>query len=127
MTSTERPAAGLARAVPLVAVASGVAAQFADDLLFLVLPPTAVLAPLSGVLAVLLTAAAARVVTRGSRGAAVARTGLVVGAASAVAGLVVGGLGLVAILLAVLTVVAGVAGAVLGRQARITGGGPQPG
>ena len=45
----------------------------------------------------------------------VARTGLAVGATSAVLGLLVGGLGLVAIILAGITVVAGVAGAVVGR------------
>lgn len=102
--------------VPVGAVLlAGLGAQLVDDAAYLVLPPTALLAPLSGLLAILLTAAAARYVTRDRTGAAVARTGLAVGAASAVVGLFVGGLGLVAILLAGITVLAGVAGAVAGR------------
>ena len=94
---------------------AGLGAQLVDDATFLLLPPTAVLGPLSGLLAILLTAAAARYVTRDRMGAAVARTGLAVGLTSAVIGLLVGGFGLVAILLAGVTVVAGVAGAVAGR------------
>jgi hypothetical protein len=94
---------------------AGVGAQLADDALYFLLPPTAVLSPLSGVLAILLTAVAARVVTRNRVGPAVARTGLAVGALSAGVGLLLSGLGLVAVLLAGLTVVAGVAGAVVGR------------
>ena len=102
--------------VPVGAVLlAGVGAQLVDDAAYFVLPPTALLAPLSGVLAVLLTAAAARFVTRDRTGAAVARTGLAVGVTSAAIGLLVGGLGFVAVLLAVITVVAGVAGAVVGR------------
>jgi hypothetical protein len=94
---------------------AGLGAQFVDDVAYVVLPPTALLAPLSGLLAILVTAAAARYVTRDRTGAAVARTGLAVGATSAVLGLLVAGLGWVAILLAGLTVLAGVAGAVAGR------------
>jgi hypothetical protein len=102
--------------VPVGAVLlAGFGAQLVDDAAFLVLPPVAVLAPLSGLIAIILTAVGARIVTRGRTGAAVARTGLAVGAASAVIGLLVGGFGLVAILLAGITVVAGVAGAVVGR------------
>jgi hypothetical protein len=102
--------------VPIgAALVAGAAAQFVDDAVYIVLPPAALLAPFSGLIAVLLTAAAARVVTRNRTGAAVARTGLAVGATSAAVGLLVGGLGLVAILLAGITVVAGVAGAVAGR------------
>ncbi len=99
--------------VPVVPVVAGaVVAQFADDAVRLLLPfPVA----LSGLLAILLTAGAARVATRGRTRPVVARTGLALGAASAVLGLLVGGLGLVAILLAGITVVAGVAGAVVGR------------
>ena len=96
---------------------AGIGAQLVDDAAYLILPPAAVLAPFSGLLAILLTAAAARYVSRDRTGAAVARTGLAVGAASAVIGLLVSGLGLVAILLAGVTVVAGVAGAVAGRGA----------
>ena len=94
---------------------AGLGAQFVDDVAYFVLPPTALLAPLSGLLAILLTAAAARYVSRDRTGAGVARTGLAVGAASAAVGLLVSGLGLVAVLLAGLTVLAGVAGAVAGR------------
>ena len=65
---------------------AGVGAQLADDALYFLLPPTAVLSPLSGVLAVLLTAVAARLVTRNRVGPAVARTGLAVGALSAGSG-----------------------------------------
>ncbi len=94
---------------------AGVGAQLADDALYVLLPPTAALSPVSGLLAVLLTAAAARLVTRGRIGAGVARTGLAVGALSAGIGLLLGGLGVLAVLLAGITVVAGVAGAVVGR------------
>ncbi|MHA6624703.1 hypothetical protein ACU61A_04745 [Pseudonocardia sichuanensis] len=94
---------------------AGLGAQFADDVAYFVLPPTAVLAPLGGLLAILLTAAAARYVSRDRTGAAVARTGLAVGATSAAVGLLAAGLGWVAIMLAGLTVLAGVAGAVVGR------------
>jgi hypothetical protein len=72
--------------------------------------------PLTGLLAILLTAGAARYVTRDLRGASVARTGLAVGAVSAVAGLIIGGFGFVAVILAGITVAAGVAGAVVGRD-----------
>ncbi|TWF78520.1 hypothetical protein FHX44_114443 [Pseudonocardia hierapolitana] len=97
------------------ALLAGVGAQFVDDLAYFVLPPAALLAPLSGLLAVLLTAGAARFVTRDRTGAGVARTGLAVGAVSAGVGLLVAGLGWVTVLLAGLTVLAGVAGAVAGR------------
>jgi|GEM_PF-3316695 len=103
--------------VPVGAVLlAGVGAQYVDDAAFFLLPPTVFLSPLSGVLAILLTAGAARLVTRGGGGPVVARTGLAVGSASAVLGLLAGGLGLVAVLLAGITVVAGVAGAVAGRD-----------
>ena len=46
------------------ALLAGVGAQFVDDVAYFVLPPTVLLAPLSGLLAVLLTAAAARLVSR---------------------------------------------------------------
>jgi hypothetical protein len=95
---------------------AGIGAQLADDALYFLLPPTAALSPLSGVIAVLLTALAARLVTRNRVGSGVARTGLAVGALSAGVGLLLGGLGLVAVLLAGITVVAGVAGAVAGRH-----------
>lgn len=102
--------------IPVGAVLlAGLGAQFADDVVFFLLPPAAILTPLTGLLAILLTAGAARVVARRHVGPAVARTGLAVGAASAVLGLLVGGLGLVAVLLAIVTMVAGVAGAVTGR------------
>lgn len=95
---------------------AGLGAQLVDDAVFFVLPPAALLAWTSGLVAILLTAGAARIVTRGRSGAVVARTGLAVGALSAIIGLFVGGLGLVAIVLAAVTVVAGVAGAVTGRR-----------
>jgi hypothetical protein len=99
--------------VPVVPVVAGaVVAQFADDAIGLLIPFPGFLA---GLLAIALTAGAARVATRGRVGPVVARTGLAVGAASAVLGLILGGLGLVAIILAGITVVAGVAGAVVGR------------
>jgi hypothetical protein len=102
--------------VPVGAVLiAGLGAQFVDDVAYFVLPPTALMAPLSGLLAVLLTAAAARFVTRDRTGAGVARTGLAVGAVSAGVGLLVSGLGFLTVLLAGLTVLAGVAGAVAGR------------
>jgi hypothetical protein len=95
--------------VPVVPVAAGaVVAQLGAASIGLLLPFPALLA-------IVLTAGAARVATRGRVGPVVARTGLAVGAASAVLGLVLGGLGLVAIILAGITVVAGVAGAVVGR------------
>jgi hypothetical protein len=95
--------------VPVVPVAAGaVVAQLGAAAIGLLLPFPALLA-------IVLTAGAARVATRGRVGPVVARTGLAVGAASAVLGLVLGGLGLVAIILAGITVVAGVAGAVVGR------------
>jgi len=101
--------------IPVVPVVAGaVVAQFADDAVRLLLP-LPLLGALSGLIAIALTAGAARVVTRGRTAPVVARTGLAVGATSAVLGLLVGGLGLVAILLAGITVVAGVAGAVVGR------------
>ncbi|MCU1664581.1 MAG: hypothetical protein JWR58_4646 [Pseudonocardia sp.] len=94
---------------------AGLGAQLVDDAVFFVLPPTALLAPLTGLLAILLTAGAARIITRNRTGAVVARTGLAVGLTSAVIGLLVSGLGLVTILLAGVTVLAGVAGAVARR------------
>ena len=100
---------------------AGIGAQLADDALYFLLPPTAALSPLSGVVAILLTALAARLVTRNRVGSGVARTGLAVGALSAGVGLLLGGLGLIAVLLAGITVVAGVAGAVAGRH--LTAGG----
>jgi hypothetical protein len=104
------------RQVPVGPVlVAGVAAQLADDALYFLLPPTAALSPLSGVVAILLTAVAARLVTRDRVGSGIARTGLAVGALSAGIGLLLSGLGLVAVLLAGITVVAGVAGAVAGR------------
>jgi hypothetical protein len=102
--------------VPVGAVLlAGLGAQLVDDVAYFVIPPTALLAPLSGLLAVLLTAAAARYVTRDRTGAGVARTGLAVGAVSAGVGLLVSGLGILAVVFAGLTVLAGVAGAVAGR------------
>ena len=100
---------------------AGVGAQLVNDVAYALLPPVALLAPLSGLIAILLTAGAARYVTRGMTGAALARTGLAVGAVSAGVGLVVGGLGFVAFLIAVLTAVAGVAGAVAGRREKTIG------
>lgn len=98
-----------------VAVAA-VGAQLVDDVVFFLVPPAAlVLGPLAGLLAIALTAAGARAVTRGRTGPVVARTGLALGLASAGIGLLVGGLGLVTLLLAGITVLAGVAGAVAGR------------
>ena len=99
---------------------AGVGAQFLDDAVYLVFPPAALDAPVSGILAVLLTAAAARIVTRRRTGPAVARTGLAVGAASAGIGLLVAGIGPVSLLLATLTLIAGVAGAVAGRRLAAT-------
>jgi len=95
---------------------AGAGAQLVDDAAIAVLPFDAVVGPLSGLIAILLTAGAARLVTRNKQGAAIARTGLAVGAVSAGVGLLIGGLGLVTILLAVVTVVVGVAGAVAGRR-----------
>lgn len=95
---------------------AGLGAQLVDDAAFAVIPPLALLAPFAGLIAILLTAGAARYVTRGKSGAAIARTGLAVGAVSAGIGLLVGGLGIVTFLLALVTVTAGVAGAVVGRR-----------
>ncbi len=117
MTSPLRTSTGVPAGAVLI---SAIGAQLADNAAFFLLPPLGVLAPLSGLLAILLTAGAARFVTRGQSGAVVARTGLAVGLTSAVVGLIVGGLGLVAILLAGITVVAGVAGAVAGRPRELT-------
>jgi hypothetical protein len=97
------------------ALLAGAGAQLVDDVAYVVVPPFALLAPISAVLAIALTAGAARLVTRRLDGAAVARTGLAVGVASATVGLLVAGWGLLAVVLATLTVLAGVAGAVAGR------------
>ena len=103
--------------VPVGAVLlAGIGAQFVDDIAFALLPPVALLAPLSGLIAVLLTAGAARYASKDRVGAAVARTGLAVGVVSASIGLIVGDLNLLTWALAALTVVAGVAGAVVGRR-----------
>lgn len=105
--------------VPVVPVLiAGIAAQLVDDAALLLLPPLGLLGPLSGLLAILLTVGAARYVSRDRSGAAIARTGLAVGLASAAVGLLIGGLGIVALLLAVVTVGVGVAGAVAGRAVR---------
>ncbi len=102
--------------VPVAPVVAGaLVAQFADDLVRLLLP-LPFLGALSGVIAIVLTAGAARLASRGRTRPVAARTGLAVGVTSAVIGLLVGGLGLVAILLAGITIVAGVAGAVGGRR-----------
>ncbi|MBW0116249.1 hypothetical protein [Pseudonocardia abyssalis] len=103
--------------IPVVPVAvAAVGAQLVDNVAIFLIPPTAfVLGPLAGLLAIALTAAGARAVTRGRSGPVIARTGLAVGAGSAFLGLLVGGLGFVALLLAGVTVLAGVAGAVAGR------------
>ncbi len=105
-TTSRVPVAGV--------VGTALVAQFADDLVHLVLP-LPFLGPLGLVTAILLTAAGARVLTRGRRGPVVARTGLAVGLTSAAIAIVVGGFGLLAFLLGAVTVVAGVAGAVAGR------------
>ena len=103
--------------VPVVPVVVGaLVAQFADDAVHLVLP-LPFLGPLGLLTAVLLTAGAARVITRRRTGAVVARTGLAVGLTSAAIAVVVGGVGLLALLLGGLTVAAGVAGAVERRAA----------
>jgi hypothetical protein len=95
--------------VPVVPVAAGAAvAQLGAVAL-------GILLPFPALIAILLTAGAARLTTRGRVGPVVARTGLAVGAVSAVIGLVLAGLGVVTIILAGITVVAGVAGAVAGR------------
>jgi hypothetical protein len=99
--------------VPVVPVlVAGAAAQLTDDVLFWFLPDVPVLPAL---ITIALTAGAARLVTRGMHGSAVARTGLAVGAVSAGLSLLIGGFGLLTILLAGITVVAGVAGAVAKR------------
>jgi hypothetical protein len=109
---TIQPTTSKVPAAPVIV--AGIGAQLLDDLAFLVLP-IGFLGPLAGVFAILLTAAGARYVTRHASGAAIARTGLAVGVTSALVGLLIGGLGIVSILLAGVTVVAGVAGAVAGR------------
>ncbi|WP_232663916.1 hypothetical protein [Pseudonocardia sp. TRM90224] len=103
--------------IPVVAaLIAGVGAQVVDDAAYIVFPPTVMLAWLSGLLAIALTAGAARIITRSRTCATVARTGLAVGVVSAGVGLLIGGFGLIAIILAGVTVVAGVAGAVAGRK-----------
>lgn len=98
-----------------VLVSAGVS-QFLPGLLVWIVPGASLfLAPGVGLLAVLLTAGAARVSTTKLHGPAVARTGLAIGVASAGLGLLLGGFGIVALLLAGITIVAGVAGAVVGR------------
>jgi len=114
-----QPAMSQVPAGPVLLTAVG--AQLVDNAVIFLIPPTAfVLGPLAGLLAIALTAGAARAITAGRTGPVVARTGLVVGLASAGVGLVVGGLGLVALLLAGITVLAGVAGAVAGRELTAT-------
>lgn len=109
---TIQPATSQVPVAPVLV--AGIGAQLVDDLAFLVLP-IGFLGPLAGIFAILLTAAGARYVTRGATGAAIARTGLAVGVTSALVGLLVGGFGLITIVLAGLTVLAGVVGAVAGR------------
>jgi hypothetical protein len=96
----------------LPVVAAGVAGQLADDLLFVFVPsfPGA-----AAILSVLLTGVAAKLLTARLQGSAVARAGLAVGAVSAAVGLLLSGLGLVTIIVAGLTVLAGVGGAIVGR------------
>ena len=108
-----QPVTSQVPAGPVVIAALGT--QLVDDAVLVLVPATAVLSPFAGLLAILLTAGAARALTAGRTGPVVARTGLVVGLASAGVGLVVGGLGWVALLLAGITVLAGVAGAGAGR------------
>lgn len=104
-------------AIPILpTVLAGVGAQLVDDLVYIVFPPAAVVAPLSGLLAVLLTAVGARIVTHNLEGPAIAWTGLAAGAISAGFGLVITGLGWLMVVIAGLTVAAGVAGATLGRN-----------
>lgn len=111
---TTVPATTRVAAVPVLL--AGLGAQLADDAVHLVFPMADfVMSPLSGVLAILLTAVGARVLTQGRTGSVVARTGLAVGLTSAAIGLIVGGLGIIAILLGVVTVVVGVGAAVAGR------------
>lgn len=106
---------GSAARIPVVPVVAGaLVAQFADDAVRLVLP-LPFLGPLGLLTAVLLTAGAARVITRGKNGPSVARTGLAVGLTSAVIAVIVGGFGLLAILVGGVTVAAGLAGAVARR------------
>jgi hypothetical protein len=95
---------------------AGLGAQLVDDAAFAVIPPLHLLAPFAGLIAILMTAAAARFVTRGKTGATVARAGLAVGAVSGLAGLFIDGFGFVGMLLAIVALVAGVAGAVVGRR-----------
>lgn len=103
--------------VPVVpVVVAAVASQFVDDLVYLVFPPASLIAPASAFIAVLLTALGARIVTRKLSGVSVARAGLAVGALSAGIGLLVSGVGWLAMVLATLTLIAGVAGAVVGRK-----------
>ena len=96
----------------LPVVAAGVGAQLLDDLLFVFLPS---LPGAAAIVAIGFTALAAKLVTRNLHGQAVPRAGLAIGAVSAALGLWISGLGLVAILVAGITVLAGVGGAVLGR------------
>ena len=103
-------------------VLAGVAAQFVDDVAYFVLPPTALIAPASAVIAIVLTAVGARIVTRNLTGPAIARTGLAVGAVSAGIGLLVAGFGWLAMVLATLTLIAGVAGAVIKRPGATSAG-----
>ncbi len=103
--------------VPVGAVLiAGVGAQIADAAAHVVFPPLGLMGPL---FVLLLTAGAARYVTRDLTGPAIARTGLAVGAVSGVVGLVFGGTGLLAVAIAVLTLVVGVAGAAVGRRSTV--------
>lgn len=105
----------VATRVPVVPViATALVAQFADDAVRLALP-LPFLGPLGLLTAVLLTAGGARLLTRGRTGPVVARTGLAVGLTSAAIAVIVGGFGILAIVLAGVTVAAGLAGAIAGR------------
>lgn len=113
---TIQPTQPTSSQVPVTPVlVAGIGAQLVDDLAFILLPPLGLLGPFAAVLALAATAAGARYVTRRATGPAIARTGLAVGLTSAAVGLLISGLGLVPILIAGLTVVAGVTGAVIGR------------
>lgn len=99
--------------VPVLPVAAaGVGAQVAGALVLAVLPG---FPGFGAILALGLTALAAKIATSKLDGPSVPRAGLAIGVVSAGVGLVLSGFGLVSILLAGITVVAGVGGAVLGR------------
>lgn len=115
---TEVTKAHVKRAALPSIVLVGVAAQFADNAAVALIPGAGLVPdPVYLVVAILLTALGGRLLSRGMAGSDAARVGLAVGAVSGGLGLLFGSWGVLGLVIAGLTVLAGVAGAVARRPA----------